>query len=239
MAKHRGVARDEFGNALGGASVTVLDANSSDKSTIYSDSELASALDNPFSVDPDGTYVFYASPGYYDIRVAKSGFTTTTLEDEVLGTIMSYFKINDVPAIVNIGTSLEILGNTGLGAAVLSSEYESGFTNDILLGTMTYDGTPTIQAEVLCSLGVGNGDGGNGLHTFSFAVYRDKGGAREDQICVGNGVIANGLGDTSSLSSGGVIELKTGDEISVWLLNDDSAQDYYLRDGFVSVKGLG
>jgi len=90
MAHHRGVARDEYGNSISGATVTVYEAGTTTAATIYSDGTFDTSEDNPFTTGDDGVYEFYADPGLYDIQIAKAGFTTTTLENAIVGQVFCY-----------------------------------------------------------------------------------------------------------------------------------------------------
>lgn len=62
------------------ADITVFDAGTSNKSTVYSDSG-GTPLANPFGTDTYGRFVFYAEPGTYDIQVSGVIIDTYTLYD--------------------------------------------------------------------------------------------------------------------------------------------------------------
>lgn len=64
------------GNALGGASVTVYYAGTTDKAAVYDSAGVAKA--NPFTADADGKISFRAVNGDYDLSITASGYTTKT-----------------------------------------------------------------------------------------------------------------------------------------------------------------
>jgi len=234
MAKYRGVARDEFGNALSSASVTVYDFGTTTESSIYSESTLTTAESNPLSTGDDGVYTFYAAPGYYDVQVAKSGYSTVTLENEILGTVMAVAKGDDNGQKASAGSTPNIIGNTNLGATHLVSQYESGFTIDVDAGTFTYDGEETIIVEVIAKI----------VYTTSVAAtmitraYRDKGGSRELIVAVGNTLtdVSPNLGTTVY----GVCELDPGETIGFYFSVGVGSATVDTHNGsFYSVKRLG
>jgi len=151
MAKYRGVARDEFGNALSGATVTVYEFGTTTESTIYSDTELVTSQENPITVGDDGVFVFYSYPGQYDIQVAKSGFTTITLENELVGSSIAACTGANLGAIAP-GATPDAIGNTNLGATHLVSQYETNaWSIDVDTGVYTYSGEETIICQVAVS----------------------------------------------------------------------------------------
>jgi hypothetical protein len=81
MAVQNGVARDDYGNVLGGATITVYDTGTTDLATLYEDSTLAVTTPNPTSADDNGEFVLYIAAGSYDLVVAKPGFVTDTIEE--------------------------------------------------------------------------------------------------------------------------------------------------------------
>lgn len=157
MSKYRGVARDEYGNSLNAATVTVYDPGTTTLSTIYSDSALSVAETNPLSAGADGTYTFYATPGYYDVQVAKAGYTTVELEDEIIGGVMAECSGVALGSF-SPGVTPDEIGNTALGAAhLVAGTVSNVFTVDVAAGTYTYSGNEKITVLALmnltCSLG--------------------------------------------------------------------------------------
>jgi len=61
------------------AFITVFNAGTEDKSTIYLDVE-GSSLNNPFQTDMYGRFSFFATSGAYDIEVSGIGIVTYKLE---------------------------------------------------------------------------------------------------------------------------------------------------------------
>lgn len=67
MGNHSDVVRDQYGRALGGATITVYVAGTTDLADIYSDNGVT-AKGNPLTSDTlDGRFNFYAANGVYDI----------------------------------------------------------------------------------------------------------------------------------------------------------------------------
>ena len=86
MAVQNGVARDDYGNVLAGASITVYLTGTSTLATLYEDSTLAVTTPNPVSADDIGEFVLYIAAGSYDLVIAKAGFDTDTIaEVEIAG----------------------------------------------------------------------------------------------------------------------------------------------------------
>ena len=236
MSKYRGVARDEYGNSLNAASVTVYEQDGTTLATIYSDSELATTEANPFPAGTDGTYTFYAPPGYYDVQVAKAGYTTVTLTDELVGNVMAVFSSLDAGQKVGAGSTPNIIGNTNLGAVHLVESYESkGFSIDVDTGVMTYTGAPTIVVECVAKAVYTDAVGGKLLIT---RIYRDRGGAREEIVAVGNQVTDAVINLGTPIY--GVTTLITGDTIGFYFSVGTGTATVDTHDGsYYSVKRIG
>ena len=71
------------------ATITVYDAGTANKSTIWSDVAGTTLKDNPFQTDTLGRFEFFADPAYYDIEVSGSGITTYKIENQTLGMVGS------------------------------------------------------------------------------------------------------------------------------------------------------
>jgi len=208
MAKYRGVARDEFGNALSGASVTVYAPGTTTESTLYSDSNYSTALVNPVIASDTGVFEFYTLPGYYDIQVAKSGFTTQELADEVIGSISGHL-IGDTISADDVEVTSTIIDNDfGFGGGLWSSGYLGGFTN--VNGTLVYTGNPTIQARVSMFAAVQQSVADRVLNVF---IYKNFGITGSANIVGVAKELLNGAEDTLAFAGG--VELETGDTLTV------------------------
>ena len=64
------------------ATITVYDANTTDKATLYYAN--GAALSNPLTTDSEGRFSFFLTPGAYDIKVSGYRITTYTLEDVLI-----------------------------------------------------------------------------------------------------------------------------------------------------------
>jgi hypothetical protein len=75
------------GDAIGGASVAVYLAGTSNLATLYSGASTGtSTISNPTYTDVYGRFFFYATPGTYDILISGAGVTQYLMEDvEVSG----------------------------------------------------------------------------------------------------------------------------------------------------------
>lgn len=91
MEQHTEVLRDQYGRAIGGATVSVYNAGTSVLATIYSDNG-STAKSNPFLTNAlDGSFSFYASNGVYDITFAYPGVTFDASRTRRI----SLFDVND------------------------------------------------------------------------------------------------------------------------------------------------
>lgn len=68
------VARSNTGLALGSSTVTVYDAGTSTKSTIYTDSALSSEAQNPLTASSAGDFDFWTGETYHRIAISKDGY---------------------------------------------------------------------------------------------------------------------------------------------------------------------
>ena len=138
---------DGAGRFIPGCKVTILDAGTTDLSTIYSD-QAGTALGNPFTADDSGTWEFYSDPGLFDISVQRRGsaifsqdsvaigfvpyierpggsFSASSLEPN--GAILSestspYLKGENAPFTLGTGIGNPVtFRDTGLGPSVIKS----------------------------------------------------------------------------------------------------------------------
>lgn len=82
MQQRFDTAKAPSGQALGGASVTVL-TSAGAMATLYSDNGVT-VKGNPVTANPQGEYSYYAANGRYSESIAATGFTTETNSDAVL-----------------------------------------------------------------------------------------------------------------------------------------------------------
>jgi hypothetical protein len=88
------VLRDQYGRAIGGGTVAVYNAGTTDLATIYSDNS-GTVKSNPFLTDAtDGRFNFYAANGVYDIAYTYPGATFDPSHTRRI----SLFDINDYTA---------------------------------------------------------------------------------------------------------------------------------------------
>jgi len=86
MERFRNVVVDQAGNVLPGAIIKVTLTDTAAVATIFSDRNGTTAKPNPFTVDPDGRYFFYAADGRYDVKIVYPGAADTFIYDILLQT---------------------------------------------------------------------------------------------------------------------------------------------------------
>jgi len=144
MAYNRGVARDEAGNAIGGASVSVFQEGTTTEATIYSDPALTTTISNPITTDASGVYEFWIVAGIYDIQIAATGFTTVTLTDITIGILYGEaYKHED-----GFGEALNASTYTAFSSDSWTSGLIAGGAFSHLDGAITYLADATAVCEV-------------------------------------------------------------------------------------------
>ena len=232
MAYYRGVARDEYGNSLNEASVSVFAPGTTTLSTIYSEETLTTALENPFATGTDGVYELYATPDYYDIQVAKSGFSTVTLSNQVIGSVFGNFS-GAVPANDTVPSASQIQVDSGFGSGPWSFVYGGGFTGTG--GNFQYTGLPTIQAHTFVSMAIGQAAVAS--RDFQFYLIRDFDGSPET---LAYSRITCPQDEYVNISIAAIVpDLKTDDEISVTVTAITSDTVLYVHSGDWVIRGLG
>lgn len=244
MAKHRGVARDEFGNSLSGASVTVYDPDGSTESTLYSDSELATSLENPITTGANGVYEFYVVPGYYDIQVAAAGFTTVTLTNEQIGKVMVFIDMSAAGHnVVDIGpTANNCIGNNNWTAVIDSADLPNVFKMNEDTGLITYTGEPSIRCLFTWT---------QQLYTFAGSaptqVYMrcavNWGGVDgvvpvDGYICMNFCDVRTDVTDQYTFASSGVFTLQTGDTLHLMIQDPAGVADVYVGQGGFAITSF-
>ncbi|HRY11028.1 MAG TPA: right-handed parallel beta-helix repeat-containing protein, partial [Candidatus Nanopelagicales bacterium] len=96
--------RNQSGVVVSGATVTVYNADTTTPATLYSGIDTAlGTKSNPVYTDSSGRYWFYALPGRYDIKVERTGVTTYTREDVIVGASGGGGGGSDWPSIEDYG----------------------------------------------------------------------------------------------------------------------------------------
>ena len=153
MGYHRGVARDSNGNAISGASVSVLKEGTTTADTIYSDAALSVSASNPITTGASGVYEFYVPDGIYDLTVAATGFTTVSLNDVVIGSLYAGVYTSAAAAVAQSTSYLTIANGTWSNNLI--SRYSFGhvdgaitYLGDAKTGVLvTYDFSVTMDAD--------------------------------------------------------------------------------------------
>jgi len=206
MSYHRGVARDEYGNSISGASVTVYDAGTTTASTIYSEDSLTTAEDNPFETGADGVYEFWADPGPYDIQIAKAGFSTTTIDYVQLGHVIGAVEDTTASGAVAATGTNQVLDNT-FGNLVLGEIFMNGWSLDSA-DKLQYDGEPTawFKIEVQCTFEF------SAATEWQVQIYRT--GSATTTLATNHSATTTTT-ETDSILASGLVEMVTGDKIQV------------------------
>jgi hypothetical protein len=210
MSHHRGVARDDAGNSISGASVTVYNAGTTTAATIYSEGTLTTTESNPFTTGDDGVYEFYADPGLYDIQVAKSGYNTTTLSNQTLGHVIAQVRMNTAAtSVASTGTDQPL--DTTFGTLDYTGNLLTGFSLDGTTERIIYEGEDT--KWLLCSAQVSLDL--SAAADFTLRLYHDDGSAQT--------VFAQAKGEVGgaeqiSLFAQGAYEFDEDDELYVTVI---------------------
>lgn len=81
MPKFEAVLRDQSGDIIPLASVTVLVSDDQSTAAIFEDEALTVVKNNPFISDADGIAKFYVARGQYDLKITRSGVLERTVVD--------------------------------------------------------------------------------------------------------------------------------------------------------------
>ena len=89
MAHIETVLRNEHGEVLPGATVTVYQAGTTTAASLFSESGLSSSIDNPTTTDTNGVLDVYLAGGTYDLVIQRYDLNDKTIEDVVIGDSIS------------------------------------------------------------------------------------------------------------------------------------------------------
>lgn len=81
MPKFEAVLRDQSGDIIPLATVTVLVSDDQSTAAIFEDEALTVVKNNPFISDADGIAKFYGARGQYDLKITRSGVLERTVVD--------------------------------------------------------------------------------------------------------------------------------------------------------------
>ena len=132
------------------ATITVYDAGTTNKSSIWSDAGGTVTKDNPFQTDVLGRFQFFASPGKYDIEVSGTGITTYKIENVNLSDVTKSTELTDMPGTLGVpnagkapivkgdGTAYE-LGNPNAAAhVILGTSHSDALAGTVILGDLIH-----------------------------------------------------------------------------------------------------
>lgn len=132
------------------ATITVYDAGTENKSSIWSDSGGTIIKDNPFQTDALGRFQFFASPGKYDIEVSGTGITTYKIGNMNLADVTKSTELTDMPGTLGVpnagkapivkgdGLGYE-LGNPNAAAhVILGASHSDALAGTVILGDLIH-----------------------------------------------------------------------------------------------------
>lgn len=131
------------------ATITVYDAGTANKSSLWSDAGGTIVKDNPFQTDGLGRFVFFAGPGLYDIAVSGTGITTYTVQSVSLSNITASSQLTDMPGTLGVpnagktpavkgdGTGYELVANPA-AHVLLSTSHSDSLAGTVVLGDLIH-----------------------------------------------------------------------------------------------------
>jgi hypothetical protein len=156
MQRYHSWAQDQFGNAVGGATITVLLSGTSTPATIYD--EATATIPNAngtITTASDGYYAFAAENDRYDIRLSGTGFADKTmygiyLYDGLTGTAGT----GTVTSVALVTPSfLTTSGSPVTGAGTFTVTLATQAANKVFAGPTTgADAAPTFRSLVSADL---------------------------------------------------------------------------------------
>lgn len=138
MENYTDVLRDQYGRAIGGATVAVYIAGTGALATIYSDNS-STIKDNPFLTDAlDGRFNFYAGNGVYDIEFIFPGATF----DHAHTRRIAVFDVNDFTS--SGGSTNAPIPSGSLFPSNPSANYQFFLTSDSTVGDCNEGGGSSV-----------------------------------------------------------------------------------------------
>lgn len=159
MEHYTNVLQDQYGRAIGGASVTVYLAETGDLATIYSDNG-TTVKDNPFTTNVfSGVVDFYAENGVYNLVFAYPGKTFTANDTRRI----SLFDYHDLsvtafPASPFVGQLVVLISDSTAGSCVPGGS----------------EVTPCVWTGAEWAPVIGSGGGGGGSQGLGDVIAEDR-----------------------------------------------------------------
>jgi len=230
MAVQNGVARDDYGNVLAGASITVYLTGTSTLATLYEDSTLAVTTPNPVSADDLGEFVLYVTPGSYDLVIAKAGFDTDTIEEVEISGIGAADASHGECYISSSGVTAATTSYKAVAATTFADGALNNFTHGAD-GVLTYTGAETQHFLVTVVYSV-TSSVNNKITTFALKVNSDTPLAKSEiRRKIGTGA------DVGAAALCSLIELSTGDTLGVVVKLDATTTNLTVEKMNFSVAG--
>ena len=155
MQRFYDVVRDQWGNAVTGASVTVYVSGTHIPATLYDPATAIAAISNPITTAADGEFAFACNDQRVDIVVSGGNFTAKTyygiyLYDGLTGT-PGTGTVTSVA--LSAPAEFAVAGSPVTGAGTLQLSWATATANRILAGPITGAATyPTFRALVAADI---------------------------------------------------------------------------------------
>jgi hypothetical protein len=151
----RGSLIDTYGRPISGVSILVKLNGTETPASLYSDKALTQGIGNPVTSEADGSYLFYAVNGSYDLVFTKAGFTfdATDSVDEICFDGPSHVSIGTHPASAITNVPAGGIAATNVQAAINELDTEKlsvPIPNNTALYLKDSGGTP--QRAILWTL---------------------------------------------------------------------------------------
>lgn len=231
MAVLNGVARDDQGNVLETASITVYLTGTTTLATLYEDSDLLVAIPNPVTSDELGEYVLYISSGSYDLVVAKAGYDPNTIEEvEILGLTGGPTASHGECYISSDGVTAATTSYKAVVATTFADGDLENFTHGAD-GVLTYTGAETQHFLVTVVYSITASDN-NKITTFALKVNSDTPLAKSE---IRRKIVVAAEEGAAALCS--LVELSTGDTLGVVVKLDATTTNLTVTKMNFSVAG--
>lgn len=230
MAVLNGVARDDQGNVLESASITVYDTGTTDLATLYEDSDLLVTVPNPLASNELGEYVLYIASGSYDLVVAKAGYDPNTIEEVEISGIEGSHHVHGECYISATG----VTAATTSYKAVVATTWADGHL-DLMThgadGVLTYIGAETGHFLVTVVYSI-TSSANNKITTFALQKNGTSFLAKSEiQRKIGTGA------DVGAAALCSLVEFETGDTLQVVVKLDATTANLTVQKMNFSIVG--
>lgn len=144
MAHYYNTIQDKRGDAVVNAWVTVYLAGTTTKPSIFSDSALTEAKENPFQTDTSGVVDFYVATGSYKIKIEGATLGTITIDYlDLVGAIGTMFLVGGIaPGTTASGGSSIVAGTRRIVYSAAAPTTGAWLQGEIAINTVPASGQP-------------------------------------------------------------------------------------------------